>query len=92
MAFVRDAREQQLKLSTQSVCFLVTMALTVLVLQRGNVSKMAAGVATISFVRVKNARHLIITAKKRYIYIYIYMLCKKTVRVKKLLFYRNIFL
>ena len=52
MAAVRDAREQQLKLTTQSVCFLARLDLTGSVLHLGNACTMVLGVAKISFARV----------------------------------------
>ena len=53
MAAVKDAQEQQLKPTTQSVCFLACLDLTGSVLQPGNAYTMVAGVAKISLARVK---------------------------------------
>ena len=53
MAAARDAQEQQLKPTTQSVCFLACLDLTGLALQPGNACIMVAGVAKNSLVRVK---------------------------------------
>ena len=53
MAVVRDAQEQQLKSTTQSVCFLARLDLTGSVLQPGNACIMVAGVDKISLARVK---------------------------------------
>lgn len=53
MAIVRDAQEQQLKSTTQSVCFLARLDSTGSVLQPGNACTMVVGVAMISLARVK---------------------------------------
>ena len=66
MAAVRDAREQQLKPTTLSVCFLAQLDLTGSVLQPGNACTMVAGVAKILLAAVVyfNPRVFIMTNKK----------------------------